>query len=869
MTDLMVYAKPAGLPVPWQAVAVSHGKNIEEMVLELYGTLDGISAFVRGNGVSWEEVPRSQWKYVRPRVSEVLRFSFLPRGGGGKNLFATIASIALAVVVTTFAPYLSAALGPVLGSLATVALGVGGSFLINRLFPTETGIVPGQKQQDSRKFSDVDTDQNPFGRDDYLPIVAGSRRVSPPDIAEPRFRILDSIETVERVFGFYGKHSLTNIQVNKTGVDDFSAITTAVLDGDEEDGTYTFIDRVTKSESIAEALNSFAVQSGTVLEDQTMPSNSEPRWLHFSTPGHDRLEEVIIKLQIQSLYRTTSETDDVYIPTRIQFRPKGGGSGDWVSLPEIHFRGRSTNIIKQELRIRWDEDFDDETLGGEISHHFWVTVPAAGFDLSDGSSGVQWQSAAHFDNGSGNRNKKNIYSARRGVHVFLDETLYPKGPLEWRIMRGAGGRNSSLDTSTYEISGAVESLFLGRRTSGSAGNWAIIADQASYPGQIGVVQSSSIADEHPCQLPGTAQIALRSKGQSIKGVTVEAARYVMDWDGAAWATETAASRNPATHYRHLLVEFLQHFGLDTDTLVPDAPFVAWRQECIDRSYECSAVFSGETIGEMLLALAIAGFARPVFSDSFGIDYFRDRSSETPEQTFTPRNTSSIRFSIQTPVRQAGFRVKFDNEDLDYREDEIEVTLDNAADNGSFEAIAYRAIANESLARRRATFDLLQVDYQNLTWEVECSMEGIVASVGELVYLATDLLDDTAHGTRVLEVIDAKTLRIDQRITPSESTSFTDPIADILTAGVDSVAFVHTSTGVEMKEIVAVDGNVIELVSNLSTLPVAGTHVAITTLTNSRRRCVIKAIAKQSGDQAIVTLVDESPEIYEELERLFG
>jgi hypothetical protein len=871
MNQIIIHAKPAGLPVGWQAVGVPAGQTIEEMVLDLYGRLDGIEAWLPGRDVMYERVPREMWRYVRPRRDDVLRFTFIPQGGGSRNLFRTVALIALTAVVAVTAPYLLTALGPIAGPLASAAISFGGSLLINKLFPPELPALAKVGKDDSKAYGDVETDSNPFGKESYLPIVVGSRRIAPPDITEPRLYTIDGIETVDRLFGLWGKHALSDIQVNETGVADFAAITTEIIDGDEEDGTYTFVDKITKTENIGETASSFYVQEGTILEDQSVPANSVPRWLHFSTPGHDRLEEVVIKLQLQSLYRTTSESDNVFIPLRMQFRPKGGGSGDWVSLPEIHFRGRTTNTVKQDIRIRWDELFEDESLGGEISHWFWATVPAVtAWDLSDGSTGVQWQAAAWFDDGAGNRDVANIYSRRRGVHVVLDEATYPKGPLEWRVKRGYGGRTGGIVSPDYTVGGTVESLFVGRRTAGGSGNWVIFTDQASYPGQLAVLQAGAIADEYPCQLPGTAQIALRSKGQNVKGVTVQAARYVMDWNGSAWATETATSKNPATHYRQFLYDFLVHHGLDTDLIDNDA-MVAWRAECASKGYECNALFAGESISEILAAIATAGFAKPVYGDTFSVDWFRDRSTDDPVQTFSPRNTADIRFNIDFPARVAGFRATFDDEDDDFSENEIEVVLDNATDIPRIEPISYRAISNEALVRRRATFDLLQIDRQRRTWLVETELEGVVASVGDMVTLVTDLFDDNSHGARIRTVIDNSTLVLDQAIPAVAASDFSDnpAIADLFSVGERSLIFVHTSTGVEQATITAIDGNVVVLDAPLATTPVVGAPVSITTLSNASHRCVVAAITRKGEERATVTLLDEAPEIYSELERLFG
>lgn len=869
MTNITIEAKAAGLPVAVQRHSVRKGKTIEEMALELYGSTDGIKAWVRGNIALWEEVPYVQWRYVRPRQSDVIRFTFRPNGGGKRNIFAAVAAIAIAVV----APYLATtvlgfAAGSLGATLAATAITVGGSLLVSKLFPPEVPALPGSGKDNSKKYREVESDSNVFGKESYLPFVVGSRRIAPPDVTEARIYTLNGIETVDRLFGIYGKHSITEVRVNDTSVTDFAPITTQVLDGDEATTTYTFIDKVVKTDIINDTLSTFAVSDGNVLEDQEVPANSEPRWLYFSTPGHDKMEEILIRFKVQGFYKSDSETQKVIVPLRWQFRPKGGGSGDWVSLPEQHITGRSTTPIDQELRIRWDDQFGGADAGGAVTHTLYSTVPAASTrTLSDGSSGVQWQSAAYFDSGATSTDVQNIIAKRQGLRIRLDTATTAKGAFEWRVKRGFSLKNTDLSSPAYTISAVVESLFLAKLNGTS---WDIPIDQGTQPSQVQIVNTTVIANDFPVQLPGTGLVAMRSKGQSVKGVTVNAARYVNDWNGSAWATSTASSKNPATHYRQVLYDYLTFYGIDT-ALIDDTAIVAWRTECASKGYECNAVFAGESILEILQAIATAGFAKPVFGDKFSIDYFRDRSADTPVQTFSLRNCENITFSIDSPERQAGFRVGFDNEDNDFKTDEVEVVLDNSSDTGAFEAMSYRAITDKTLVRRRAYFDLLQIDRQRRTWQVQTAIEGVACSVGDMVSLVTDLFDDNSHGARIRQVIDTTHLLLDQSVPAIEAKDFTDnpPVADLFTIGERSIIFIHTSTGVEQKTITAIEGNIVTINSACSTTPVVGAPVSITTLSNATHRCIVSRIERQGEERATLTLVDEAPDIYSELTRKFG
>lgn len=859
---------PAGFPVPAQTVSMDAGRTVEEMALAGYGSLDGIQAWIRvadGNAL-YREIPRNQWRHVRVKRDGVLTFSYRPQGGKNGNLFATVAMIALTII----APYAVAAIGGAsfaigtLGNaLVSTAILTGASYGMQKLFPaTVPGIKP--PEQDSAAFSDVTAEGNALARGAYLPIVCGERVIVPPDVAQPRAYLQDGKQMIDRCLALYGEHALSEVRIDGVLAETNPAITVETRSGAEGAGVYTFVDKISTTTGIGHQLTTFSV-SGADLEDQDTPANSEPQAHYFTTPYHEDLEEIAIRLRVDGFIKTDNEDAFVRIPYRIRFREKG--TEVWRVLPEMHMIGQSPQAFVRDIRIRWDTGFAADEFDSEIYWEFWKEVPEATEALSDGSTGPQWVADPYFSNGAGYKDVVHATSARYGVRIRLSEEEFPKAGYEWEIIRGIASRDTQLDDN-YEIGGNCYSLF---RAHDDGNVWKIPVKQGVYPAQVSVVHATAIADRHPVEYPHTAIIALRSKGQSVRTVTVKAARAVLDWNGSAWATKTTASKNPATHYRHLVYEYCIEYGIDT-AVIDEAAFVAWRQECLVRGYECSSVFAGESLVDSLMALAISGFAVPVFGMQFSVDFFRDRSADIPVQVFSPRNVASISCDITQPERPFGYRVAFENRDDEWKQDEIEVRIDNSVDLGVFEAASYKAIDRADLAERRGYFDLLQATERRRTWTVECALEGVLAKPGEMASLITDLLDDHSHGARVREVVSADVLRIDQVI-PTEATAASidaaETAASLFSAGEQSIIFVSTKSGVEVRSIIAASGGTVTLDSPLSdTDNLVGAPVNITTLSNVSHRAIVTAIQPQGEERAIVTLVDEAPQIWAEMKRKF-
>ena len=475
----------------------------------------------------------------------------------------------------------------------------------------------------------------------------------------------------------------------------------------------------------------------------------------------------------------------------------------------------------------------------------------------------------HFVAGSAIRDTRNIQGRRNSIRVTLDPATFPKQEYEWEIKRGIAVPQTHFDNTNYVLVDSVNSLFLARF---NASRWEAPFDQGALVGRVSVSMATAVVAAQPCQRPKTALLALKAKGQSVRNVTMEASRFIRDWDGSGWSTLTTTS-NPASHYRQILHDYLVYHGISPDLIVNEQ-FVAWRQECIDRGYEVSAVFAGASVREVLDAIAVAGYARPRFSDGFGIDWFRDRSGDLPVQTFSPRN-ASISVEWVSPERPVGIRATYQNAVRDFLDDEIQVNNPFYANFSGYEVRSYDSIAKPELVERRAFFDMLQSFYQQRrVWIVETAIEGLVCERGDLIGLVSDLNNDAHSGARIRRMIDSTTFTYDQDI-PSESTVslFGEPNIflpeDIFRSGEQSVVLVSTPTGTEMRTIVAAEDSVIRVDAAFSSTELSGAHFVLGPASSFLTRCIVSEVRRTAEERAQLILVDEAPEIYQHMQERFG
>lgn len=838
-----------------------------DIAASIHGAAETLTAWVRapaGHHQEWLEIPRAMWALVRPMINSAIAFGYRL----GRDALKSVLSIVAAVLVAVIAPYLGpAGIGLLTASQAAAAaavVGIGATLAINALFPPEQ---PAFGTDDAAKqFTNVESDSNVLAKEASLPIVI-NRRVSPPEIASPFTFLENGIQTIQRIFAFDGHHAISDVQIDRTPVADFGSITTEIKDGAEATGVDTFITMITKSIRVQEALSGFTLDED-VLVDQDEPANSEPRWLRFATATDSRLEEISIRLQVQGFAKTDAAGAKIRVPLRIRFRAKGS-TGSWINLPEIHLTGRDVSTSLKEIRLRWDGIFGADDATGDINYEFFQQVPAAAFTLSDGSTGIQWQADAHFVSGAGLTATQNIQGRRNGVRITLDETLHPKIEYEFEIQRGFAIRRENLNQDNYKISSNVESFFRGRLNNAE---WRVAVDQGAYLSNLTIAQVTSIVNRQPCQRPQTALLAIKSVGQSMTNITARADRYVSDWDGSGWNTLTT-TKNPATHFRQMLFDYLNYHGINT-SLIDSQSLVDWRAECAAQGYEVSAAFAGASIGAVLDAIAVAGYARRVYSDGYGVDWFRDRSAERPVQSFSPRN-ARIGLDWISGERPAGVRASFQNEDNDFRDDEIQVNNPFYTNTGAYVVSALSSISNPALAERRAFFDLLQAHYQGRRqWSVETAIEGLICERGDLVAIVSDLTSDASSGARIREVINANTFRIDQDI-PAEGTESIFDVSNIFTAadifqvGAQSVCLFSTPTGTEIRSITAASGDEIRVDTNLPSTDLNGAHVVMGPTAAFTSRCIVSDVQRQSEERATLICVDEAPEIYQTLSEKYS
>lgn len=242
-----------------------------------------------------------------------------------------------------------------------------------------------------------------------------------------------------------------------------------------------------------------------------------------------------------------------------------------------------------------------------------------------------------------------------------------------------------------------------------------------------------------------------------------------DYVGGSPSWVEQATQNPASLFRHILqgngvTQPLSDARVDLDTLQE------WHTFCEDKGFKFNMVrdFSS-SIWDALADVAAAGRAAPTQIDgkwSVVLEKVRDN----PVSFITPRNSFDFKaekFFINQPH---GWRIRFANEDEDYRFDERRVYRDGYTDDNAtlFENLEIPGVTDPDQIFKLGRFRIAQAILQPERYSFKQDMEFLTYRRGDRVAITHDVLLVGLHSGRIKDVIlsgaDVTGLVLDEPVT---------------------------------------------------------------------------------------------------------
>lgn len=883
MSDILaIYREPFGVEPHVQHLAA--GATLADM----RATMRGLPADFDARGVicvNGRPVPRQSWPLVRPKpsVTEVTFHVPVAGGGGGKkNIFALIASIAL-VALTGLAAggwFQTAggwfAKGTISANLLAAGISLVGTALISAMVAPPA--LPERERDRRRDLGAASVSGNALDPNGPIPRVVGTMKVFPPLAMEPFTYFEGPDEIVEAAYVLAGPHALASIRVGAAPAASMADIEVETREGWPGDPRVELLRRQSRTEMLQSELRGHLVSDS---DNRTLDSVTGDILTSLPQPQVVATRQAPDEHQIQitfpqGLWQTKDDGSYVALRVPIRMRMREVGSATWITLPEVHFRAARLGQMRATIRLLWgDGSMSPSAPAGEGFCEArrvapgQVTAPAT----------ADWIADSYFDAGSGddwlaNGNVGSTRLAhvsldRYNMLIGLDEGTFPRGQYEFEITRGAAFRDDLYQASSYQYDGAL---------------WDFFSSQGTSPGQIVmardrvidtlyILRSVSVWNEHPLPSRDLATIAIRARNRTVDRLSVVASGYTRDWDGNGWNT-WATTDNPAPHLRDVWAG-LQNADPLPEDVIDDAGLVQWRGECIAKGYRVNAIMEGVTVDEAARIIASCGYAKPTMSETWGVARDYDRSAEAPVQVFTPRNSSGFQWTRAFPRVADGLRITYADETSDYDpQQEIVWRPGVSNDDGLLEQVTYQGITTLADVQARAQYDLAQPHVRGTFYTLDTAADAIVCRRGDLVGVQHDMLRTQAGTARVVGWSEDATgvIAIDLDadvpvVSAPDMLAVADMLAvpDMLALGIETGVAIRRSGGAVTVHAVA---NAAGLTDRLVFSPAIagadmtdGALVTVGPLGQEFDRFIVFGVAPRPDFQASLTLIDEAPQLW--------
>lgn len=369
----------------------------------------------------------------------------------------------------------------------------------------------------------------------------------------------------------------------------------------------------------------------------------------------------------------------------------------------------------------------------------------------------------------------------------------------------------------------------------------------------------------PVNMTGLGLTALRIQATDQLNGTVDqfnaiVEQIIPDWDAEAEEWVSRATSNPASIYRFILQ------GLPNAKAVSDSQIILpalqeWHEFCEENGYEYNGIIDYETSVEAVLSeVAAAGRASRAQVDGKWTVVI-DRPQDTPVQHVSPRNSWGYSYERALPDIPHAFLVQFINEDKGFIRDERAVYDDGYSKSNAteFEGMEMPGITDPDLIWRFGREYIAQLRLRPDTHSFYMDVENIVATRGDLIKFAHDVILVGSGSGRIKEVID------DGEETPMVTGMVMDEEFPMV-AGKSYALRFRLATGVSVvKQVVTVPGsdNEVTFVTPfaLEGAPEVGDLALYGESGRESMDLIIKEIEPGNDLTARITAVNAAPEIF--------
>lgn len=826
------------------------------------------------------------WSRVRPKVPKrgrpvLVTFHPLPRSDDFKDILGLVATVALVaasafiagpVGVGFFAGLgLSATAATVAAAGAAAAVGLAGSLAISALTgPPLAANVQAASGTVTKQVAGVALNQISPG--DYLPMVLGTMRASPPPL-QPAFTTLENGDIyVQGTVGMAGAYQIENIWLNGSPAELFEDFQYEIRPGLSSDSapSMNFNYSVLEQQPRLKMSQSKRAANSANLEGSP-PDISLADWEIFNLHPPGDTGKFVIRLFWPGGMNAIGFDDSIApgaMGVRVEIRPRS--SSTWYPLPEVVFHQNPTHNgeIRQQITLQWGS-ITTGTFVPDDNDTSW----AAYYSSNEGQPFARL-AAAEYDPGGAAILALGVTNDVDGFIIEVDNTVMD-GDEEYdvRIKMSHSFSEVSFDPLTYIYVGSAANA---GRIWGYTGAGVTATKQMS-PGEFVYIESiSSWNASEPFDWHGLSSIAFKARRIQIDSLSAQFTSMVPIWDGVAWTTSLQPTNNPAALYRFACMspdynsQALPAGVLDEDNMVE-----CWT-ECVNRQRECNAVIQNQSLPEVLQMIASCMFGSPRYVDTWGVILDKDRSGDDIMQLLTPLNSKDLGTVKEFPRMPHAIRAQYSskNEENDLRDDVVAFAPGyDAATATIYESITYQGFTDPNKVAERAQFDIDQTYLRSIRYIRDVHHEGLLTPRGSLIGLTDDVVEEVHRYSIITGVVSSggnvTGLQLETLIdleTLAQSQSYMPP-TDAEAGAINQLAItVRLNDGSPSTHLIT-ETEAASEVTFATPVPNTGQFehpqiVSIGIAGREYKRCLVMAVEPHKGGEMLrLYLADERPELY--------
>jgi len=256
----------------------------------------------------------------------------------------------------------------------------------------------------------------------------------------------------------------------------------------------------------------------------------------------------------------------------------------------------------------------------------------------------------------------------------------------------------------------------------------------------------SIKYEYPVKETRVALTALRIKASDqLSGAVDEfngiAYSIIRDWDKDSQQWIRRKTKNPASHYLHILTDPDANPDYLPDSRVNMENLQEFHEFCEENKFYCNVIFDSSVSVENALDL-VAGCgraARAMPAGKHGVVI--DKKRDIIAQHFTPRNSWNFS-ATQAFIRDLhAFRCPFIDEDNDWKETEVTVYADGYDESNAtkFEELKLEGVTNYDQLYKLARYYLAVAEYQREMITFKTDFEYLTCERGSRIVFSHDVM----------------------------------------------------------------------------------------------------------------------------------